>query len=114
MNYKKYLIISVDELDKVRMEELPERSHDDLRRSLDGSKVLIRWWSTDCKCWFPSIETPVQANSMDPESYVQPEATTPPDPNFIKSLETAEGPYTHSEILSILSTSEWHRDITNV
>ena len=96
------------------MEELPERSHNNLRRSLDGSKVLLRWWSTDCECWFPTPETVDYAHYLDVESQVELEPTTPPDPHFIKTLETAEGPYTHEEILSILSTSEWHRDITNV
>jgi hypothetical protein len=29
------------------------------------------------------------------------------DPSFISTLLTKEGPYSHSEILSILSTSDW-------
>lgn len=29
------------------------------------------------------------------------------DPSFISALLTKEGPYSHSEILSILSTSDW-------
>jgi hypothetical protein len=29
------------------------------------------------------------------------------DPSFIELLSTKSGPYTHSEILNILSTSEW-------
>ncbi len=29
------------------------------------------------------------------------------DPSFISTLSTKEGPYSHSEILSILSTSDW-------
>ena len=29
------------------------------------------------------------------------------DPPFISTLLTKEGPYSHSEILSILSTSDW-------
>jgi len=113
MNFKRYLIISASEIDKINMVEVPEKSHDDLRRSVDGSKVLVRWWSTDCACWFPSVETPLLANNMDPESYVQPEPTPPPDPEFIKTFETAEGPYSHAEILPILATSEWTVDITN-
>ena len=28
-------------------------------------------------------------------------------PSFVSSLATSEGPYDHSEILSIMSTSEW-------
>jgi hypothetical protein len=28
-------------------------------------------------------------------------------PSFVETLTTAEGPYTHAEILSILGTPEW-------
>lgn len=31
-------------------------------------------------------------------------------PSFVDTLTTKEGPYTHSEILTILSTSEWVSD----
>lgn len=113
MNYKKYLIISIDEIDKINMLEVPETSPNDLRKSVDGSKVLVRWWSTDCACWFPSVDG-LSANNMDPETYVQPEPTPPPDPEFIKKLESAEGPYSHEEILPILATPEWTVDITNL
>lgn len=32
---------------------------------------------------------------------------TGPAPSFVGSMQTNEGPYTHSEILDILSTAEW-------
>ena len=28
-------------------------------------------------------------------------------PSFVETLTTREGPYTHSQILSVLSTAEW-------
>jgi len=31
-------------------------------------------------------------------------------PSFYDRLNTKEGPYTHSEILNILSTSEWNQE----
>jgi hypothetical protein len=31
-------------------------------------------------------------------------------PSFYNSLNTKEGPYTHSEIISIMSTPEWSQD----
>lgn len=34
-------------------------------------------------------------------------------PTFVVDIVGAEGPYSHSEILEILSTSEWVEDIIN-
>ena len=39
------------------------------------------------------------------KTFVKWEGTTAP--SFISSLTTKEGPYTHTEILTILSTNEW-------
>jgi len=51
-----------------------------------------------------------------PESAVLPEVILikPGDPAFINELSTAEGPYTHEQILEILSTPEWTLDISNL
>jgi len=35
-------------------------------------------------------------------------------PEFISTLENTEGPYTHEEILVILSTEEWTPPIENI
>ena len=35
------------------------------------------------------------------------------EPSFVSSLTTKEGPYTHEEILQILSTSEWQSKLDN-
>lgn len=114
MNYRKYLIISVDELDKVNISELCDTSIDGLRKSVDGKKVLLRWWTTDCACWYPTPEQVQSANNLDINSYVEGTPLPPPDPYFIQTLETKEGPFTHDEILSILSTSEWTIDISKI
>ena len=114
MNYRKYLIISIDEIDKVNISELCDSSIDSLRKSVDGKKVLLRWWTTDCVCWYPSPEQVQLANNLDINSYVEGTPLPPPDPHFIQTLETKEGPFTHDEILSILSTSEWTIDISKI
>jgi len=114
MNYKKYLIISVDEIDKLNILELCEDSLNNLRRSLDGKKVLVRWWSTDSACWYPTPEQVYLANSLDIDSYIPGTPLPPPDPEFIKNLESKEGPYSHEEILNILSGPEWTKDITQI
>lgn len=35
-------------------------------------------------------------------------------PSFVSDLENTEGPYTHEEILTILSTEEWTSPIENI
>ena len=51
-----------------------------------------------------SINT-VRKSVNETKTFVKWEGTT--IPTTIQSLTTKEGPYTHSEILTILSTSEW-------
>jgi hypothetical protein len=36
------------------------------------------------------------------------------DPTFISELQDTQGPYTHEEILEILSTEEWSSPITEL
>ena len=35
-------------------------------------------------------------------------------PSFVSDLENTEGPYTHEEILTILSTEEWSSSINEI
>jgi hypothetical protein len=114
MNYRKYLIISIDEIDKVNISELCDSSIDSLRKSLDGKKVLLRWWTTDSACWHPTPEQIQYANNLDLESFEEETLLPPPDPYFIQTLENKEGPFTQDEILGILSTSEWTIDISRI
>jgi hypothetical protein len=51
-----------------------------------------------------SINT-VRKSVNETKTFVKWEGTT--IPTTIQSLTTKEGPYTHSEILTILATSEW-------
>jgi hypothetical protein len=36
------------------------------------------------------------------------------DPTFISELQDIQGPYTHEEILQILSTEEWTQPMTEI
>jgi hypothetical protein len=56
-----------------------ETSINTVRKSLDGTKTLVKWNSD----------------------------TTP---SSIQTLTTKEGPYSHSEILTIMATTEWTSD----
>lgn len=87
MNYDNrcYLIFNVSEIDKVDFNQVLETSAETLRRSVDGTKAFVKW----------DAEAPNDRST--PEGY----------PSFYGDLETKEGPYTHEEMLGILSTEEW-------
>ena len=104
----------MSEIDKVNLAEICETSHETMRKSINGEKVLVKWYISDSYSLVPPPETPISANL--PESSVSPEVMSikPKDPEFIKELSTTEGPYTHEEILEILSTPEWTLDISSL
>lgn len=83
-NTKKYLIIPVEEVFKIDFSLVCENSADTLRKSTDNSKTFVKW---------------VDGESTDVSSLL--------------SIPNCEGPYSHAEILEILSTSEWVEDIIN-
>lgn len=114
MILRKYLILNISEIDKVNLQEICETSFETMRKSVNGEKVLVKWDISDSYSLVPPPETPIGATL--PESATAPEVILikPGDPEFIKELSTAEGPYTHEEILEILSTSEWTLDISNL
>lgn len=74
---RNFLIFNVSEIDKINFNEVLETSADTLRKSIDGTKTFVKW-----------------------DDHV---AT----PDFVSQLTTAEGPYTYTEILEILSGEEW-------
>lgn len=74
---RQYAIFSTTELDKINFDEVLETSADTVRRSVDGIKTFVKW--EDGTAVPPSVQT----------------------------LTTIEGPYTHEEILAILSGPEW-------
>lgn len=74
---RSYLIFNVSEIHLVDFSCVCESSPETLRRSIDRTKTFVKW--EDCNG----------------------------TPDFVKNLTTAEGPYTHTEILDILYTSDW-------
>jgi hypothetical protein len=114
MILRKYLILNMSEIDKVNLAEICETSHETMRKSVNGEKVLVKWDICDSHSFVSTPENPIAASL--PESAVLPEVILikPEDPEFIKELSTAEGPYTHEEILEILSTPEWTLDISSL
>ena len=84
---RNYLIIPVSELNKVDFNTVLETSAETVRKSVDGTKTFIKW-----------------DDSVN---------DTPP-PEFVENILNAEGPYTHSEILDILSTPEWTKPMENI
>ena len=72
---RQYLIIKVEELDKVNFSQVLETSAETVRKSLDEIYTFVKWEDTE--------------------------------PDFVSTLVYKDGPYTHSEILQILSGADW-------
>jgi hypothetical protein len=77
--HRSYMIFNVSELNQINFNEVLETSINTVRKSLDGTKTLVKWDSD----------------------------TTP---SSIQALTTKEGPYSHSQILTIMATTEWTSD----
>ena len=74
-NDRNYLIIKVEELNKVDFSQVLETSSETVRKSVDEIYTFIKWEGEQ--------------------------------PSFIGDLIYTDGPYTHSEILQILSGTDW-------
>jgi hypothetical protein len=133
---RKYLIFGVSEIDKVDFSEISETSAQTLRRSIDQTKAVIKWdvapLYAPCP---PESQVITNGTAMVPQYdsnhnitgfLSQPYVTTgclitPPQtgisnwqPNFVNNLTTKEGPYEWSEIISILTGSEWTAPFPNI
>ena len=99
--HRKYLIFSVDEIDKVDFSMIYETSAETLRTSIDGTKTFIKWDE------FPFDPTPYESinNETGETITITP---TPPEPlPFLVDITSAEGPYSHEEMIEILGSPEW-------
>lgn len=72
-----YLILLVSEIYKINFNEVIEQTPSTMRKSIDGTKTLVKWYSDS------------------------------QTPTFITTLSWSEGPLTQEEILEILKTPEW-------
>lgn len=76
---REYMIIHLSEIQKVDFTQILEDSVNQLRKSVDKIKTIVKW-------------------EVIQEGYI---------PSSIKNLDYKDGPFTHSEILDILNTDEW-------
>ena len=100
---RNYLIIPVSEVPKVNFSQVCESSPETLRFSVLGDKTFVKW---DEGVYDP---TPYQITNVETNEIETVIPQPPQPPAFIADIVDAEGPYTHAEILDILSTSEWSK-----
>ena len=105
---RNYLIFAVTEIDKIDFSQVCETSPETLRRSTDGTKSFIKW---DEGVYDP---TPYQITNAETNEIETITPQPPGPPSFVADLETAEGPYSHSEILEILSGEEWTKPMEEI
>ncbi len=91
---RRYLIINTDELDRVDFNVVAETSANTVRKSIDQTKTFIKWN-------YLGISTEGDGEIL---------------PSFVSgvglsservAISTYQGPYSHSEILTILNTDAW-------
>jgi len=93
---RNYLIFSLTEVDKIQFSQVCETSAETLRISTDGTKSFIKWDQAPYEIINPETN---ETEIITPEP--------PGPPAFIADIESAEGPYSYTEILEILSGPEW-------
>tara|TARA_Y100000385_G_scaffold202136_1_gene209354 strand:+ start:1415 stop:1708 length:294 start_codon:yes stop_codon:yes gene_type:complete len=84
---RRFMIFNVSELGDVDFSQVLETSADTVRKSVDETKTFVKW--------------NYQSTTNDEG------VTTEIIPSSVDALTTKEGPYTYSEILTILATPEW-------
>ena len=98
---RQYAIFSLTEVDKIDFSQVCETSAETVRKNVAETKSFIKW---DQGVYDPTHYQITNTETNEIETIIpQP----PGPPSFVADLETAEGPYTHAEILDILSTPEW-------
>lgn len=78
---RQFLIFPFSQIDLVDFSEVLETSPTSVRKSIDGTKTLVKW-----------------------------DGTTP---SSLFNLTNTEGPYTYSQIKTILATPEWTKTVQN-
>ena len=107
-NNRNFLIFSLTEVDKIQFSQVCETSAETLRVSTDGTKSFIKW---DQAPYDPTPYEIVNPETNETET-ITPEPPGPPA--FIAEIESAEGPYTYTEILEILSGPEWTKPMEDM
>lgn len=73
---RNFLIVPISQIGSVNFDEVLETSADTVRKSLDGTRFIIKWDGTDT-------------------------------PACVANLSSTEGPYNHTDILNLLTGSDW-------
>lgn len=105
---RNYLIIPISEIPKIDFSLVCETSADTLRKSVDGTKTFVKWDQA------PYNPEPYEITNMETNQIETVYPQEPGPPAFIANIVGAEGPYTHTEILEILSTSEWIKHLEGI
>lgn len=105
MNYgsRNYIIFNISEIDKIDFGQVLETSAETLRKSVDGSKTFVKWDTRFTQVSHGSPADDPGAASGETQTV----SAVPGFPSFYDDLVTKEGPYTHEEMLDLLSTPEW-------
>lgn len=103
---RRWLVIPSNEVENINFNEVQEFSQESLRYSLDGSKTFVKYDLT-------IIEEDLVHTILNPESMVEESFTTKAGvygrPSVYKEIYPE---LTHSQILELLSTSEWSEPIS--
>ncbi len=89
-NNRHYVIFDCTELDTIDFDQVEETSIDTVRKSLDESQTFVKYNFTTY--YSGSEENPVLVETIPPS---------------VEALTTKSQPYSHSEILTILSGPNW-------
>ncbi len=107
MENRQYMIFNISEVDLINFDEVIQTSPETLRKSNDNTKAFVKWEGMTIVNPIPT-QLALDENGQPIELPPVEESTTEIYiPESIKALTTKEGPYTHTEMLLILSGSEW-------
>lgn len=95
---REYMIFNVSELSKIDFSQVFETSADTVRKSVDTTKTFVKWDGKTVVTLSEQLDENGLPIPNNPEQYI---------PSSVSTLTTKEGPYTHSQIMGILSTSVW-------
>ena len=105
---RKYVIIDKDEVSSVDFSKVLETSADTLRYSLDGSKTFVKYnrAPAQAEVLYQVGDTNIPSGSSVGDVKIA-AADEEEVPASVAGLTSKSQEYTHSEILNILTGSEW-------
>jgi len=111
MENRQYMIFSLSEVDLIDFNEVLQTSAETLRKSNDNTKSFVKW---DGRMISDSSDSSLFRPALDENGQISELESTAPEANIeiyipesVKALTTKEGPYNHSEILTILAGPDW-------